>query len=1116
MRAVAFATIGVLLLLANGVASGQDRGAPPTNQATQSTPQASPPAPPTGHSLRLPNWLGGSWLGGDGDEKKATRPTATPLPRPQPEPLRFPEEPPIRISGLMMQSRQEDAATLHLIFGDVEITQGDRRWTGRRVVVWNFAAGTAAPAGRSRIEFVFDDDAIQHTPAGNRPAHGELFTLSSSRPPEIAVRDTDAKIGPDDPTVKRASNVRAVAPTRRTARPLPPPTPVRTVQSPGSVPPSGVVPSLPGPPSLPSPFAPTGPQSLPFGATPFAPPGLITGSGQRIAITPRSFEVPFVLESRPNLGSMPPEQIITVTRGVNIVIERPADGEVLDLTADSAVIWTAAGAGGGGSLGFDLDLTPDTPFQVYLRGDIVLRTGGTIARANEAFYDRAEGRGLLLGTEVRQYVPALLGDLRVQAESVRFEITNPNLAGLGPTDLNLRASNAWVSASRFGEPTYRLEASDIVLDNRPTGRAVDPVTGAVRPTSQPWITSRDNRFLLGDVPLAAAPEVSFPAEEFTIPVRRLNVNADRTFGVQFESLISLDDLFNLDTPPGTRLDLNLNYLTARGPQIGPEWGYRFAHDAFGLPAFSYGRGESMFVWDDGEDRLGLGRRDLDPVRQARGYLDVKHRSLFPNGWIATVEGGYASDRNVLEQYNERLWDQGKDLETRIEVKNVTDNLSVSALLQPQVNDFFNNTQWLPRADLTLLGQPLLPYDLPVSPLWSTHSMIGYGSINRTDPLPFGAAELAQNPAEVLTPLPYFPESSGLVAMTRHELSLPLDLGPARIAPYLLGDVLYQQEAIDGDSRTRLFGAIGIRGSTTLTRIDRSVRNDILGLDGLAHKMTFDFDYSIAESNVGYDELAQYNAFDDDAQERFRERLAILSFGGVLPAIADPRGYAVRSGAGRSVTAPYSELVDDLHVLRLGWRHRWQTKAGPPQNRRIRDWMTLDLEASIFPEGEDFSAEENFGETYGLLSARYAWNVGERTTILADSVFDPFAGGQETWSVGFLSQRSQRGSLYVGYRSIAIDSLDSDIVTVAASYAMSPKWIAVASASYDVAQGEGRGQTLQLTRLGRDFLTTYGLRYDASKNDFGIGIQIEPLIGPRDGRNVAPLLQRRPTQFGPLR
>ena len=1076
-------------------ASGQDRGTPRPAVLPPPTSSAAPAASP-----------------------------AT-LPRPTPQPLqvapaaRSAAATPagrVQIAGDILQTRDEDAATVQLLSGRVRIAQGATSWTGRQVVLWS-----TPEAGGSRLEFVFDGPATVSSEAGNRSASGRLFTLQSPQPPEMTIGLAGGRIAENDPVVRRASETRAIAP-----KPLPPPVeedgvPAQTVQQAGPALGTPLAPSLA--PLLPpgqAPFNASPFNNTPFGNTPFGapglvPPGLQVGPGgvvlgprQRISITPRSIEIPFVLESRPNLRAVPAEQIITVTRGVNIVIERPAAGEVLDLTADSAVIWTAADAGGSG-LGFDLDIGPNTPFQVYLRGNIVLRTGGTVARAREAFFDRADGRGLLLGTEVRQLVPDLRGDLRLRAETVRFEVGNPNLAAVQPSDLNMRATNAWVSASQFGVPTYRLEAGEVLLSQRPGGTIVDPRTGRPQSISRPWITTRDNRFLLGEIPVLAAPEISFPAEEFTIPLRRLTATYDRTFGAQLLTRWSLDDLLNLDTPPGSRLDLNLNYLSARGPQFGPEWGYDFLGETLGMPSRSYGLGEASFLYDAGEDRLGLDRRDIDPVDNARGFLDARHRTLFPQGWSATVAGGYVSDRNFLEQFQERRWDTGQDVETLLELRQVQDNRTLSALLQPQVNDFFNTTGWLPRLDATLLGQPL--GDSPL--LWSTHSQVGYGRINQTDALPFSAAELAENPAEVLTPLGYFPEVSGGVLMTRHELSLPVDLGALQLAPYVMGEVLHQEEGLDGTGLTRLYGVAGVRGAVAMTRIDRSVQNDILGLDGLAHKMVFDFDYSVAESSVPLSEVAQYNAFDDNAQERFRERLTQLTYGGVLPLTADPRVYALRSGAGRAVTAPHYELVDDQHVLRLGWRHRWQTKTGPLSNRRIRDWMTLDLEASIFPSADAFTAEDNFGEALGLLGARYAWNVGERTTLLADGLFDPFEPGQQTYSLGLLTQRTARGSLYVGYRSIELGGLDSDIGTIAASYAMSPKWIAVASTSYDFAQSEGRGHQLQLTRVGRDFLVLYGLNYDTSKNDFGASILIEPLIGPRDGRQVAPLLSRRPAEFG---
>ncbi|MEZ5950625.1 MAG: hypothetical protein R3C12_15695 [Planctomycetaceae bacterium] len=106
---------------------------------------------------------------------------------------------------------------------------------------------------------------------------------------------------------------------------------------------------------------------------------------------------------------------------------------------------------------------------------------------------------------------------------------------------------------------------------------------------------------------------------------------------------------------------------------------------------------------------------------------------------------------------------------------------------------------------------------------------------------------------------------------------------------------------------------------------------------------------------------------------------------MLPAQFDPRGYAVRSGAARNVSSPYFELVDDQHALRLNWNHRLQTKVGPPERQRIKDWMTLDLGITYFPNPGD----DNFGTSFGLLTANYMWDVGARTKFLANGQFDFF-------------------------------------------------------------------------------------------------------------------------------
>ena len=396
----------------------------------------------------------------------------------------------------------------------------------------------------------------------------------------------------------------------------------------------------------------------------------------------------------------------------------------------------------------------------------------------------------------------------------------------------------------------------------------------------------------------------------------------------------------------------------------------------------------------------------------------------------------------------------------------------------RLNDFSYVTEWI-RGDITILSEPLFADWLT----WSTHSYIGHG---RVEP-----ADASFNPGtDIFTPLPFYTHMNGLVGMTRHELNMPFMVGPVNVVPYVLGEAAYWDEDATGDDLSRLYGSAGVRASLLFTKYMPYVQNRTWGLNGLAHKMLFDLDWSISDSSQPLGAVPQYNEFDDNSQERFRTRLFTNSFGGALPPTFAPRGYAVRTGAGSSVTAPYHELVDDLHVVRLGWRHRLQTKVGPPDRLRVKDWMTLDLEASFFPD----EMRDNFGEDFGLIGAKYRWNVGERTSIVANTLFDTFNVNQQLWNVGILSQRSQRGSVYLGLRQVKGGAVDSQIVTASYSYLMSPKWVSSFSTAYDLDEGRNRGQSLTISRIGGDFIIHLGVSYDSSKNNAGIGFSIEPRLG----------------------
>ena len=60
--------------------------------------------------------------------------------------------------------------------------------------------------------------------------------------------------------------------------------------------------------------------------------------------------------------------------------------------------------------------------------------------------------------------------------------------------------------------------------------------------------------------------------------------------------------------------------------------------------------------------------------------------------------GWISDRNFLEEYYKNEWDNHKDETTGLELKRISGNSSWSITADVRINDFFTQTNWLPRAD----------------------------------------------------------------------------------------------------------------------------------------------------------------------------------------------------------------------------------------------------------------------------------------------------------------------------------------------------------------------------------------------------------------------------------
>lgn len=815
-------------------------------------------------------------------------------------------------------------------------------------------------------------------------------------------------------------------------------------------------------------------------------------SERRLRFFPRS-STPFNAFSFESPNTTPAEQVLVITNGVNLVIDGVAEVGTVDLRADHMVIWTQAVSGFDQQATETLIQSGDAPLQIYLEGNIIVRQDDPKTqtkmetKAQRAFYDLRENRAILQKVEVKVKTPNLPLSVRIRAEEVRQQSKS-----------SFHALDAWVTTSQFGKPGYRVEASDVMFEQRPTKRRVNPLDGPIQqasheesdagisvpePDTTPWVTTLNPMVRIEDTPVFWMPRMSGPIQSMATPLRKLTVENDSVFGTQVRTGWDLYKLFGRDAPEGVNAVFLADYLSKRGPALGLNSNWQI-EDRFGL-GDGVGLINAYGIHDDGTDNLGLDRRNLAPKDPMRGRFLFRDRQEIGDEFTLLSEIGYISDRNFLEQYFEPEWDTGKDNETMAYLKQQRDDWAWTAMGRVRINDFDTTTEWLPKGDLYVLGKSL--FDGRMN--WSSHSSVGLANLK--------PADAPTDPTDIFSPLPFVADRTGLVSMTRHEVSAPFMLGEMNIVPYALGEAAYFSEDLNGNDMLRMYGSAGVRGSLMFTKVMPEVQSSILGLRGLVHKMVFDFDYSISDSSQNLSDVAQYNEFDDQAQYRFRNRLLMNTFGGFLPDQFDPRFYALRSGAAHNVTAPYFELVDSQQVLRLGWRHRWQTQAGPIDNPRVRDWMTLDLEASYFPNAN----RDNFGESFGLLGGRYAWNVSERTSILANAYYDLFDNAQQLWNVGLVSQRSERGSVYVGVRQVKGAGLDSEILTASYSYQMSPKWVSTFGTAYDLAEGRNRGQSLTLTRIGRDFLLHLGANYDASKDNAGLMLSVEPRFFPGFGSST---------------
>lgn len=1025
--------------------------------------------------------------------------------------------------------------------GEVSVQNGDEVGRGRQAVLDLHTRGdlrVRSARSKAVLEVRSSDPLFQRglavlTGTPLPEAKNEIAQRADRVPGDSGVVTAGGRTAPPpgpDNGLRRTSTQEGETPPPA-PRPLPPIVPTQFT-------PPDPAPIVPTPPLIaPSPEEIAPPPRPEPGAVPAPPPppGVPTGPAQQFSIVPRT-SAPFQ-QAIINLPGG--EQAMVVTGGVILNVRNVDKVGVVDVEADRLVVWMK----GKPASTFADDITKPEghkgrQIEFYMCGNVELRQlsvqtgpgmpslppgvlpvappsifnplspegaltqlgpGGVPMPGQAGAFNRRNMRGGIVTRTLRcdelyydvsrNVALAVNGDLEIQQPGFPepLHLKGAEIYQLSPT--MFEAVQAEVSASRLpSDPGLKVYFSTVTLEEKKIARrnlfggpVRDRVTGEPLTETQDIVTGRNVFLMADDVPVLWTPYLSANARDPLGPLQGGTLGYNRIFGFQVGVTLDLFELFGIDKSPGSRWTGSVDYLSKRGPALGTDYRYSGV-DLFDIPSVYNGVVLAWGIHDTGVDILGGGRGENDDHPDWRGrFLWQQTINELPDGFSLQSKVALLSDQNVLEQFYKLEWDQAPNQETFIYLKQQQDNWAWTFLGQPHLRPWITETAWLPRGEGWLLGQS--PFELFT---YNAHVSAGYAQLHPT-----------REPAFAVTPTDQRVNTGRFDWW--QELSLPFQAGPFKLVPYGVLDLTYYTDDLTGDDAGRIYGGGGLRGSIPFTRLYPDVESCFFNLNGINHKMVLSANYFIAGSNIAYSQLPQLDRLDDDATDQAMRDITpqqqwLNPSDGVFLATSplfDLQRYAIRR-----LVDTRTDTLDDIQVLQMGLRQRWQTKRGYPGMQHVVDFATLDLGASYFPAAQ----RDNFGSDFAFLEYNWLWNVGDRTSIQSTGWVDPIDNGARVFTVGAALDRPDRTSLYIGYRQI--EPVHSQLVIASLGYVFSPKYSVTASTAYDFGTTQALSNALFFTRQGKDLQVSLGFTYNAMQNNFGVLFEILPIAASgRAGRSM---------------
>jgi len=397
--------------------------------------------------------------------------------------------------------------------------------------------------------------------------------------------------------------------------------------------------------------------------------------------------------------------------------------------------------------------------RLYAEGNIRAEKPPWSFAAERAYFDLVNRTGLLDSALLKTY------DL---AREVPIVIFGQTIREVSPGKYQIR--NGYFTTCNFGVPHYRLSADTATVETLEDG-------------DFRW-SARGIKFRLGDRPLFFLPGLSGKAElgeegqlagEISSPIQSLRIGSSSRMGNYI--------LTRWRFRAGEQLEIlpRLDYRTRRGPALGLDLS-RETESGF-LDLTSY------YINDSGTDKDGT-----EPESDDRGRLKARSRWQMSENWRLDAEFQYLSDDDFLNEFFEKEFKEEKEPETYLYLRHMRDQQAFTGLFRYRLNDFQDQTEYLPSLGFDLIGKPLLG-----SRLYLT----GHSEV----------AQLRRKPVSGFLA----PPIESLRSDNQLELAAPFSLGIIGIRPYVEAGATAYSDSPSGSSETRETAAAGVTLSTRFVR-----------------------------------------------------------------------------------------------------------------------------------------------------------------------------------------------------------------------------------------------------------------------------------------------------------